>query len=246
MRNIIYFLLLMPLIVAGQDSKFEELILQEDEPISSLRSAEKEVIVIENCTYLSVETAWNPELNQFNSDQCGLYQEYTSFSKENLSWIDEVKLTSVQDDQTGMEVQEISFYDASGQEIEAQTFLSSRIEKCKGEDKASSIRSCTAYFGQIAMNMGKMAQTGSDLVKNSGDLYSGLTEGVTGELKELKKSRSPAAIGKARVVKQNLASIEKSATNTKNVMPGLLELMSEDMKKINAVSKTLRQLEEGL
>ena len=246
MKNLFYFILLMPLILAGQDSKFDELVLKEDEPVSALQSAEKEKVVNENFQYLSAETAWNAELSQFNADQCGLYQKYTSFSKENLSWIDEVKLSTALDDPTGMEVEVVTFYDENGQEVEARTFLSSRIDMCKGEDKATSARNCAAYFGQLALNMGEMTKAGGDLVSNSPGLYSGLTEGVTGELRELKQSRSPAAIGKAKVVKQNLASIEKSATNTKAVLPGLFELMSEDMKKINGVSKTLRQLEEGL
>jgi len=246
MKHLFYLFLFMPGLMAAQDSKFEELVLSDEEPISSLRSEEKIRIVRENCAYLGAETAWNPELGQFNTDQCALYENYTSFSRENLSWIDEVKLTTEQDDQTGMEVEVVTFYDEQGQEIEAQSFLASRIEKCKGEDKASAARSCATYFGQLALNMGEMARSGDGLVKSSKDLFPSLTEGLTSELKELKQSRSPAAIGKARELKQNLSSVEKSATNTRAVLPGLVQLMTEDTKKINGISRTLRQLEGGL
>lgn len=81
MKHLFYLFLFMPGLMAAQDSKFEELVLSDEEPISSLRSEEKIRIVRENCAYLGAETAWNPELGQFNTDQCALYENYTSFSR---------------------------------------------------------------------------------------------------------------------------------------------------------------------
>ncbi len=226
-----------------QAQKYQDLIIEG--PSSSIKSNENREIINENCDYLVAKTSWNPDLNKVNSDQCSLYESYTSFSGERLRWIDEVKLTTEMDADLGMEVEVITFY-KDGQEVEPSGFLKSQISECSSLDGKEGISRCIGHFGSLAMETKKLIDVATSLSESAPKVIKNSDESVQQELEDLKGSKKLGDIKKAKELKAKAAGIADSGKNANKLLPSLLQTMTRDYAIISGVTKTLNQLEKGL
>jgi gas vesicle protein len=233
------------LLFAQSKSKYEAIILPDDAPAASIRDPKVINQMKSNCSVISTETMWNSDLHTFNNDQCALYSGYTDFSTEQLNWIDEVKLITVQDKTTGMEVEEVQFYQ-DGKEVPASDFLSSRLDACKGTDKAKTASSCAAHFAELTLKLKPMMTSAKNLSTKSDDMVKGTSSQLKQDIDGLKSSRNPADVKKAKELKKNLESVESTGEMSSVMLPGLAKLMAEDYRKIDGISRTLKKLEKGL
>jgi hypothetical protein len=246
MKIVIMTTLLFPCwLLAQSSSQYESITLSEDSPTSAIRDQQVQEKVQNNCNVLVSETSWNADLNSYNNDQCILYSGYTDFSREHLSWIDDIKLIPVMDETTGMEVQEVRFF-SEGEETNPTSFLSSRLDACKGEDKKQTVKACVTHFGALSLKMKPIMESAKGLSTQSDDLVKGTADELRQEVESLKSSRKPSDIKRIKDLKSKLKSVEQTGDLSSTILPGLIKLMAEDYQKIDGVSKTLKRLEEGL
>lgn len=245
MKNVMFTLcILLPLICFAQSkSKYQELILPDDASPSVVKGEEFQQMVEGNCNYMGVELMWNNDLHKSNQDQCDLYKGYHTFSSEHLSWIDDVELTTELDSETGTEVEVVTFK-KDGQVVDASGFLSSRVEACN--DIAKDKSTCINYFLKLASEVTPLVTNSTSLAANTGPLLNNVKEQLESDLKELKGSRNPKDISKAKNLKSNLGSLTKYSENTSTLMPALAKSIKYDADKINGINKTLKRLEKGL
>lgn len=226
-----------------QAQKYQDLII--DETNSNIKTIDNQKIISENCGYLNGKTAWNPDLNKVNKDQCDLYEKYMNFSDERLRWIDDVKLSTEMDKKLGMEVEVVTFYN-KGQKVEPSGFLESQIKQCKSLGNKEGITTCLKYMGELALETKNMVDAATSLSKSAPKVISETDDTVKKEIDSLKGSKNIGDIKKVKDLKNNAASIADSGKNSQQLLPSLVKTMSKDYSIISGVTKTLKQLEKGL
>lgn len=234
--------LLLELSSISSQGNYIKLVINEDSGL--VRNEEVQKQIESNCQNLTTQSAWNGDLEKCNGDQCKLYGDYRSFSKENLKWIDDVKIETQYDASAGMEVEVIHFY-TDGKEVPPKSFLSTQIDKCKAENKIN-LKGCAQYISELAMTAKSMFDQSVEFKESSQKMMKGLQGELTQEVEDLKGSRSPSDLKKAKLKKDNLNSIKNSTENSTILMPALIKNIGNDYSKISGVSKTINKLEKGL
>ncbi|MGB5031537.1 MAG: hypothetical protein WBO76_05460 [Saprospiraceae bacterium] len=239
------FIILVILSVSGLNAqdKYSKLTLEEGK--STLKSPDVKRQLDDNCADLSSKTSWDQDLSANNSSQCQLYDQYYNFSKDNLSWIDKVTITTEMDPAAKMEVEVVKFY-LDGKEVPAKNFLNTQIDKCKGNTANQSLKGCYAYIIELLGKSKNMLDQSMTLNESSQTLITQSTNKLEGEINELKGTKSLSGVKEAKQKKSNMSSLKLFSENTGILMPQLLKIMKTDYAKINGVSKTMKKLEKGL
>lgn len=223
--------------------QYEKLIIEESGP--DLHSEFFRAKVKSNCDVLTSETSWNGDLYRCNTDQCSLYENYLDFSRSHLSWIDEVKIGQAYDADAGMEVETVHFY-SEGKEVAPQSFLSARIERCKGPTERESIGSCAEYMVELAKESRNLMDRGKAIQKSFAEVFRKLPQNLEGEAGNISEFKNPLAIKKMKNKRDHAKSVQMSSENSSVLLPEILKSIMDDYAKLSAVSKTLNKLEKGL
>lgn len=107
-KSIFIILVILSVSVLNAQDKYSKLTLEEGK--TTLKSPDVKRQLDDNCADLSLKTSWDSDLETNNSSQCQLYDQYYNFSKENLSWIDQVTITTEMDPAAKMEVEAVKFW----------------------------------------------------------------------------------------------------------------------------------------